>query len=131
MKRCTSKRRQEIIGTGLGCEELSENEQLLEDLTERYEESECRTEVDTQKRQSGIDNKKKRSRNEKKAIEDLEREENVKGKMKVTLVMKNKAEVIVQKRLVFFEKNLSKFRSEDLQKAKNEMEARERQYITS
>ena len=61
----------------------------------------------------------------------MEREENVKGKMKVTLVMKNKAEVIVQKRLVFFEKNLSKFRSEDLQKAKNEMEARERQYITS
>ena len=58
MKRCTSKRRQEIIGTGLGCEELSENEQLLEDLTERFEESECRTEVDTQKRQSGIDNKK-------------------------------------------------------------------------
>ena len=61
----------------------------------------------------------------------MEREENVKGKMKVTLVMKNKAEVIVQKRLVFFEKNLSKFRSEDLQKAKSEMEARERQYITS
>ena len=59
MKRCKSKRRQEIIGTGLGCEELSENEQLLEDLTERFEESECRTEVDTQKRQSGIDNKKK------------------------------------------------------------------------
>ena len=51
--------------------------------------------------------------------------------MKVTLVMKNKAEVIAQKWLVFFEKNLSKFRSEDLQKAKNEMEARERQYITS
>ena len=34
MKRYKSKTRQEVKGTGLGAEELSENEQLLEDLIE-------------------------------------------------------------------------------------------------
>ena len=38
---------------------LSENEQLLEDLIERFEEAEHRTEVDTQKRQPDIENKQK------------------------------------------------------------------------
>ena len=59
MKRYKSKTRQEVKGTDLGGEELSENEQLLEDLTERFEESERRTEADTEKRQFAIENEKK------------------------------------------------------------------------
>ena len=43
MKNYKSKIRQEVKGTGLGGEELSENEQLLEDSVERFEESERRT----------------------------------------------------------------------------------------
>ena len=39
MKRYWSKTRLEIKGTGLGGEDLSENKQLLEDVTERFEES--------------------------------------------------------------------------------------------
>ena len=50
VKRCKLKTRREIKVTGLGGEELSENEQVLEDLKERFEESECRTKADTQKR---------------------------------------------------------------------------------
>ena len=41
------KTRQEVKGTGRGGGELSENEQLLENLIERFEESERRTDVDT------------------------------------------------------------------------------------
>ena len=37
-----NKARKEIAGTGLGVEELTEYEQLLENLIERYEESERR-----------------------------------------------------------------------------------------
>ena len=39
---------------------------------------------------------------------DLERQENVREKMKVALVIKNKVEDVDQNRLVFFEKNLNK-----------------------
>ena len=39
----------------------SERQQLLEDLTGRFEESERRTESDTQKRQSDIENEKKKA----------------------------------------------------------------------
>ena len=63
MKRYKSKTRREVKGTGLWGEELSENEQLLEDLIERFEESESRTKADTQKRQSAslqIENKNKK-----------------------------------------------------------------------
>ena len=49
MKRNRSKTRQKVKGTGLEREELSENEQVLEDLKERFEESERRTVADTQK----------------------------------------------------------------------------------
>ena len=37
----------EVKGTGPGDEELSKNEQFLEDLIKRFEESERRTEADT------------------------------------------------------------------------------------
>ena len=40
---------------------MSENEQLLEDLIERFEESERRTEADTEKGQSDIENAKKKA----------------------------------------------------------------------
>ena len=50
MKRYQSKTRLEIKGTGLVGEDLSENKQLLEDISEKFEESECRTEADTQKK---------------------------------------------------------------------------------
>ena len=40
MKSYKSKTRREVKGTGLGDEELSENQQLLVELIERFEESE-------------------------------------------------------------------------------------------
>ena len=44
MRKYKSKARKAITGTSLGREELTEYKQLLEDLIERYEESERRTE---------------------------------------------------------------------------------------
>ena len=61
MKNYKPKTRQKVKGTGLGGNELSENEQLLEDSVERFEESERRTEADAQKTQSDIENKKKKT----------------------------------------------------------------------
>ena len=73
---------------------MSENEQLLEDLTERFEESERRTEADTQKKkkQSDIENERKKAQEirKKKQWKDLERHENLRGKMKVTPGIKTK-----------------------------------------
>ena len=121
------KTRQEVKGTGRGGGELSENEQLPENLIERFEESERRTDVDTQNRQSDIENKNNKAQEiGKKQWKNLGRQENIRGKMKVTLVIRNKVEGVAQKWLVFFEKNLNKFRSEDLQKEKNEREVQER-----
>ena len=62
MKRYWSKTRLEIKGTGLGGEDLSENKQLLEDATERFEESsKLRSKADTQKRQCISATKKKKA----------------------------------------------------------------------
>ena len=47
MKRCLSKIRLEIKGTGLECENLSEKKQLLEDIAEKFEESKRRSKADT------------------------------------------------------------------------------------
>ena len=70
MKNYKPKTRQKVKGTGLGGNELSENEQLLEDSVERFEESERRTEADAQKTQSDIENKKKKTQElRKKAME--------------------------------------------------------------
>ena len=73
----------------------SQRQQFPEDLTERFEESERRTEADTQKRQPDIENVKKESSRikKKKQWKDLERHENVRGKLKVTLEMKKKLKV--------------------------------------
>ena len=60
MKRYKSKTRRDVEGSDLRGGELSGNEQLLEDLTGRFDESEVRTEADTQKRQSYIKNEKKK-----------------------------------------------------------------------
>ena len=87
MKRYKSKTIQELKKTGLGSEELSENEQLLGNLIEILKKSERRTKADTQKGQSYI----YISRNEKKKQwKDLGRQENIRGKMKVTLEIKTK-----------------------------------------
>ena len=59
-KRYKSKTRREVKDTGLGGKELSENEQLLEDLIERFEESGRRTKADTQKTLSYIETKKRK-----------------------------------------------------------------------
>ena len=62
-KRCQSKKkkkRQAIKGTGLGGEDLSENKKLLEDITERFEESKGRSKAGTQKRQSISKTKKRK-----------------------------------------------------------------------
>ena len=88
MKRYKSKTRREVKGTGLGGEELSENEQLLEDVIERFAESQRRTKADTEIRQSYIENAKKKAQEMRKQWKNLNRQENVRGKIKVTLGMK-------------------------------------------
>ena len=102
MKNYKSKIRQEVKGTGLGGEELSENEQLLEDSVERFEESERRTEADAQKTQSDIENKKKKRHK----VQD----KSDTGDQKV--------EVVVQKWSDFFQKNLSKIANLDQKTSK-------------
>ena len=63
----------------------------MEDLIERFKESERRTEADIQKRQPDIEIEKKKAQEIiKKQWKGLERHENVKGKMKVTLGIKTK-----------------------------------------
>ena len=52
--------------------------------------------------------KKKHQKRAKKQRKDLERKENERGKINVTLLIKNKAEGIVQKWLGFFKRNLNK-----------------------
>ena len=75
----------------LGDEELSENTQLLEVIIERFEECKRRTVADNQTRQSDIENEKKKAQElRKKKRKDLERQENVRSKMKVTLGIKTK-----------------------------------------
>ena len=70
IKRDKLKTRLEIKKTGLGGEELSEKNQLLDDIMERFEESKRRTKVDTQKGETISKTKKKESsRNEKKPME--------------------------------------------------------------
>ena len=86
MKRYKSKTRREIKCTGLGGEEVSENEQLFEDVIEWFEKSDRRTKADTQKRQSYIENEKKKVQELRKQWEDLEKQENVRSKMKELVV---------------------------------------------
>ena len=60
MRKYKSKARQKIAGSGLGGEELNEYEQLLEDLIEKYEESERRKEESSSdKKVQGQEDKKK------------------------------------------------------------------------
>ena len=74
-------------------EDLSENKQLVEDITKRFEETQLISKADTQKRQSDIENEKKEAQEtRKKAMERLVRwkwkMENVRCKTKVTLGIK-------------------------------------------
>ena len=131
MKRYKLKTRWEIKGTDLGGEELSESEQLLEDITERFGESERRTEGDTQKRRKNIENEKRKAQEiKKKQWKDFEKHENISGKMKVTLGIKQSKRF--SKEVVgFLREKLEQdreFRSEDLQEENNEGEVRERQH---
>lgn len=68
--------------------DLSENEQLLENLTKRFQGNERRTERDTQKGQCDIKNVKKKAQEIRK---DFERQENVRGKMKATMGIKKQS----------------------------------------
>ena len=61
IKRYKSKTRREVKRTALWREGFSKNEQLLEDLVERFEESERRPQADTQKRQSYIEIEKNKA----------------------------------------------------------------------
>ena len=82
----------------------------------RFEESKPRTKAGTQKRQCTSKIKKRKLKNwGKKQWKDLERKKNVKSKMKVTLGIKTKycSWGVVQKWLVFFEKNLNKIANLD------------------
>ena len=63
MKSCKSKPRWEVKGTGSEGDKLSENEQLLEDLIERFKESErSRTRADTLKK-TALYRKRKKKKN--------------------------------------------------------------------
>ena len=75
MKRYKSKTRREVKDTGLRGKELSENEQLLQDLIERFEESGRRTKGDTQKTLPYIENEKNKVQEMRKKSngKDLER----------------------------------------------------------
>ena len=95
MKRYKSKTRREVKDTGLRGKELTENEQLLEYLIERFEEIGRRTKGDTQKTLPYIENEKKKVQEmRKKAMEKIWRDESDTGN-------KNKVKGIVQKLLVF------------------------------
>ena len=74
------------------------------------------------KKASLIENQRKESsRNQnKKQWKDLERHENVRGNMKVTLGKKSKVEDLFKTWLVFFEKNLSKIANLDQKTCKSE-----------
>ena len=61
MKKYQSKTRLEIKGNGLGGADLSENKQLLADITERFKESKRRSKADTQKKTVYIENEKKKA----------------------------------------------------------------------
>ena len=74
MKRYQSKTRLEIKGTGLGGEDLSENKQLLEDITERFEESKRRTKAVLKKDSLYRKRKKESSRNENKCNKKIWRD---------------------------------------------------------
>ena len=126
MKRYQSKTRLEIKGTGLGGEDLSENKQLLEDITERFEESKRRSKADTQERLSiYIENEEKKAQEmRKKQWKNLERQKREVQDESDT-ADRNIVEGVVQKRLVFIRfirEKLEKgreFRSEDLQEENN------------
>ena len=92
----------------------------------RFEESGRRTNADTQKTLPYIENEKKKAQEmRKKAMEKIWRDESDTGN-------KNKVKRIVQKLLVFFEKNLNKianlYRKICKKKKSNERETRERQH---
>ena len=95
MKRYKSKTRRDVEGSDLRGEELSGNEQLLEDLTGRFDESEGRTEADAQKRQSYIKNEKKKAQQMRRKERERfgERQKHVRSKMKVALGIKTKEKV--------------------------------------
>ena len=85
MKTYKPKIRREVKGTGLGGKELSENEQLLEDLIERFEESGRRAKADTQKTLPYIEKEKEKA-------QEMRKKKQWKrfGEMKVTLEIKTK-----------------------------------------
>ena len=128
VKRYWSKTRLEIKGTGLGGEDLSENKQLLEDATERFEESsKLRSKADTQKRQCISTTKKKKAQEIRKSNGEIWRDKkNVRCNTKVTLGIKTVEGV--QKWLVFIrfilEKNLSKAANLDQKTCKKTMKGK-------
>ena len=76
--------RQEVIGSGLKGEELSENEQFLETLLRDLK----KVNVELKQILKNTNWYRKQKKSEKKQWKDLERQVNVKGKVKVTLVIK-------------------------------------------
>ena len=134
MKRYQSKTRLEIKGTGLGGEDLSENKQFLEDITERLEESECRTKADTQKRQPISKTKKRKLKKGEKSNGKIWRDKKREVQDESDTGDKNIKEGVVQKWLVFIRFIRGKFgqgrefKSEDLQEENNERKARKIQH---
>ena len=123
MRRYQSKTRLETKGTSLEGEDLSENEQRLEDITERFEESKRRSKADTQERQPiYIESEEKKAQEmRKKQWKDLERQKR-EAQDESDTADRNIAEGVVQKRLVFIRftreklEQSRKFKSEDKKK---------------
>ena len=93
------------------------NRATFEDFLERFEESERRTKADTQKEQSYIEIEKNKAQEmgKKKQKKDLERQENVSSKMKLTLEIKASrrcsSEVVAGVPLIILNKLLGLFRT--------------------
>ena len=101
MKRYQSKTRLEIKGTGLGGEDLSENKELLEDITERFEERKRRSKEDTQERESISKAKKRKLKKLEKSNGKIWRDKKRKEEDRSDTGDKKIVEGVVQKWSVF------------------------------
>ena len=101
MKRYQSKTRLEIKDTGLGGEDLSENKQILEHITERFEERKRRSKEDTQKRESISKTKTRKLKKLEKNNRKIWRNKKRQGQDRNDTEDKKIVEGVVQKSSVF------------------------------
>ena len=114
IKTYKSKTRLEIKNTGLGGEELLNISNFLKTLQRDLKKSKRRTKGDTQKSQTIQKTKNKKAQeNRKNQCKDLEKHKNIRLQDESDTGNKNIVERVVQKWLVFFEKNLKRIANLD------------------